>query len=79
MSKKNRSRSKRPIGRDRVISVRSARRSSPDLQRIAEAVVALAMAQAEADAQAQGTNSASPLLDTPRAAISPTEDNADGR
>lgn len=52
-SQRNRRRATRPIGRDRKISVRSARRAKPDLNKIAQAVVALAMAQAEADAQAE--------------------------
>lgn len=48
-----------PIGRDRQISVRSARRAEPDLKKFARAIVSLALAQAEADARAQrdaGTN-----------------------
>lgn len=42
----------RPIGDNRQISIRSARRAEPDLRKFAQAVVALALAQAEADAQA---------------------------
>lgn len=56
MSKSSRSRRKDrglPIGRNRHISVRSARRTQPDLKKFAHAIVALALAQAEAEAQAQ--------------------------
>ena len=53
MSSKRKRRAKRPIGRDRQISIRSARRARPDLRKFARAIVSLAMAQAEAEAQAQ--------------------------
>ncbi len=42
--------------RERHISARGELRDTPDLQKIARAVVALAMAQAEADAQALAEN-----------------------
>ena len=38
---------------DRHIRIRSVRRDSPDLKKLAAAVIALAMAKAEAEAQAQ--------------------------
>ena len=53
MSSKRKQRAKRPIGRDRQISIRSARRAQPDLRKFARAIVSLAMAQAEAEAQAK--------------------------
>lgn len=39
-------------GRQRHLSVRGELRETPDVQKIARAVIAMAMAQAEADAQA---------------------------
>ncbi|TCC39381.1 hypothetical protein [Kribbella sindirgiensis] len=53
MSKRNRKRSRQPIGKDRRISIRSQLRTEPDVHKIAKAVVALALAQAEAEAQNQ--------------------------
>lgn len=53
MSKRNRKRSRQPIGKDRRISIRSQLRTEPDVHKIAKAVVALALAQAEAEAQDQ--------------------------
>lgn len=53
MSKNQRPGSRRRIGRDRHISIRSARRQEPDVGKIARAVVSLALAQAEAQAQAE--------------------------
>jgi hypothetical protein len=53
MSRRNRKRSSRPIGKDRRISIRSQLRKEPDVHKIAKAVVALALAQAEAEAQNQ--------------------------
>ena len=52
MGGKRKRRARRPIGRDRQISIRSARRAQPDLRKFARAIVSLAMAQAEAEAQA---------------------------
>jgi hypothetical protein len=45
-------------GRQRHISVRAARRDSPDMRRLGRAIVAIALAQAEADAEAQAATSA---------------------
>ncbi|TCM35968.1 hypothetical protein [Kribbella sp. VKM Ac-2568] len=55
MTKRNRKRTGRPIGKDRRFSIRSELRKEPDIQRIAKAVVGLALAQAqiETDAAAQ--------------------------
>ncbi len=39
-------------GHQRRISVRAARRESPDLRTLGRAIVAIALAQAEADAEA---------------------------
>lgn len=47
-------------GRERRISIRSELRQTPDLRKIARAVVALAMAQAEAEAQAERDADAKP-------------------
>lgn len=41
-------------GRERHLSVRGERRETPDVQKIARAVIQMALAQAEADAQAAG-------------------------
>ncbi len=57
MSRRNRKRSRQPIGRDRRISIRSQLRTEPDVHKIAKAVVALALAQAEAEAEAQNQRS----------------------
>ena len=51
--RRKRARGASRIGRDRQISVRSARRAQPDLRKFARAIVSLALAQAEADARAQ--------------------------
>lgn len=56
MSKRNRKRSRQPIGKDRRISIRSQLRKEPDVHKIAKAIVALALAQAEAEAKAQNQN-----------------------
>lgn len=40
-------------GRDRQLSVRAVRKSSPDLRKLSRALIQLAMAQAELEAQTQ--------------------------
>lgn len=50
-------------GRERRLSVRSELRESPDVRKIARAVVAMALAQAEAEAQAAAAEQAA---DQPR-------------
>lgn len=52
MSNRKRTNS-RGRGRQRQISVRGVRRSTPDAHRLSRAVIELAQAQAEADAQAE--------------------------
>lgn len=47
-------------GRQRRIRIRSDLRSQPDLQKIANTVIALALAQAEKDAQLQAQNAQEP-------------------
>lgn len=44
----------------RAISIRSVRRSQPDLRKLAQVLIALAEAQAEADAEAQARGSVPP-------------------
>ena len=65
------------IGRDRQISVRSARRAEPDLKKFARAIVSLALAQAEVDARAQrdaaGTATDAPTTPLPQESTDPEE------
>lgn len=56
MSKTSRKKGARG-GYQRRISVRAARRDSPDLRTLGRAIVAIALAQAEAEAEAKASDS----------------------
>jgi hypothetical protein len=53
MTSKKRRKRGQPIGADRHISIRSARRATVDGGKYADAMLSMALAQTEADAQAQ--------------------------
>ena len=62
MSNKKR-RAKRRDPREYRLSVRAVRRETPDVHKLARAIIDLAMAQAEAEAQAQNKAASQPSAD----------------
>ena len=59
-------------GHQRRISVRAARRESPDLRTLGRAIVAIALAQAEAESEALAEASVTPDADSPTSPSSST-------